>query len=495
MRTMRRPHLPMMRFGGRKAADDAILLASFVKHVPDSHTPRPTSSGTSPHEPPLRARLPRRSLLAGSLVLAAGGGSLLGCRRSETPDPEAEAPPRRDVPLRIEWVGSKAGAAAVRRAWGSVSSQPLDVTVHELSRERAAGVTAHLIEVAARRDVLVYPLAAIASLASADAIVPLGEDELESIEQTHGALLPALRHGAASYAGEVLSIPLGARLPALLSLDTAPVLESWAEYDRWVEQLDGAAGEPLAAGWAGAMFLWRAAAAVERGWLFDRESFEPLIDTEPYVAVLRQMRQTAERYRHRRQSPEAIWTQLVDGQLRGGIGFPAGGEEAGALHVAGLPASGDRRSLMLDPFSPVASLPAGCRQTAVAQRFLRWLAGGEGSGLLRREAAAMTVTRERTTAAEAGSASEPIAPADGRYTDWLRDQLASALTRPALQLLEAGAYYHALDTQVGRCLDGEANPEKALANVAEQWQKSTARIGRENQLRSWRRAQGMRAPG
>lgn len=470
------------------------MPAIFPTEPPESRSP---ATELSAAEPSQRGRLSRRTLLSGSLAIAAAGGSF-GCRQSPTTTSESAAPRRRDVPLRIQWVGTEAEADALKRAWQAVSSQPLEVTVEELHRDQAAEMTQRLVESAPHRDVMIYPLAAMASLASADAIIRLGEEELQSIEEAHGTLLPALRHGAASYAGEVLSIPLGSRLPALLAVEPPPELKSWGEYDRWVDELDGSAAEPLAAGWAGTMFLWRSAATLQRSWLFDQQTLRPLIDSETYVDVLRQMKQTASRYRNGRQTPEQIWNRLASGELRGGIGFPAGmPDSAGAVHIADLPAPGGSRNLMFDPFSPVASLSAGCRQTAAAKLFLQWIAGGEGSGTVRRQVPAMTITRERPIGASIGPADAAAGEQDlaGGYPSWLRSRLSTALTRPGLQLLQAGQYHAALDEQVGRCLDGEAGPEEALATAAERWQKITDRIGVEQQRRCWMRAQGMRAAG
>ena len=135
-------------------------------------------------------------------------------------------------------------------------------------------------------------------------------------------LFSSVRAGA-RYADEYFALPLGAPQPALLSRDSAPAVASWEDYDRLVDQeWGGAASEPTAPGWAGAMFLWRTASS--KHWLFDRENLQPLIDEPSYVQSLELMTQTHARYQAKHQTPGQIWSAVRTGDLQGGIGFPTG---------------------------------------------------------------------------------------------------------------------------------------------------------------------------
>ena len=89
--------------------------------------------------------------------------------------------------------------------------------------------------------------------------------------------------------------------------------------------------------------------------------------------------------------------------------------------------------------------------------------------------------------------SDAISAGTSSFGQWLATRLSSPITMPTLQLLHAGDYYAALDSQVVRALDGEVTPEQALAEVARRWQATTEQVGVEKQLRAWRRAQGMRS--
>jgi hypothetical protein len=272
----------------------------------------------------------------------------------------------------------------------------------------------------------------------------------------------------------------------LLSAEEIEGAESWEAYDRLVEGWSGAASEPTAPGWAGSMFLWRCAA--ERQWLFERDSFQPLIASESYLRALELMVQTCSRYQRQQQSPQQVWDGVKSAELRGGIGFPElrTDEQDGVMFLHSLPGQIEGSRVLLDLFSPVAAIAASCRQTAVAKQFMLWLSGGEGSQSVRRQIRAMNDVRQLEVAGSATSGS--IASYDQR----LRERLNNVVTMPTLQLLEAGEYYGVLDRQVIRALNKETSAQEALEAVAQQWQAITDRVGSETQLRVWRQAQGMR---
>ena len=100
----------------------------------------------------------------------------------------------------------------------------------------------------------------------------------------------------------------------------------------------------------------------------------------------------------------------------------------------------------------------------------------------------MTRVRRDTTDASSGDQQQGSA-----YQQWLGRRLEVPVTLPALQLLSAGRYYEVLDQQVGRCIDGKATAEEALAEVSTKWRAINDSVGTEKQERAWRRAQGMRA--
>ncbi|MGI9474321.1 MAG: hypothetical protein ACR2NZ_22460, partial [Rubripirellula sp.] len=339
-----------------------------------------------------------------------------------------------------------------------------------------------LTEGARKADVMIYPLLLVGTASQNQLVVEISDDALTTIDSENGTLFPAARNAGARFAGKTFALPLGCSLPALISAETLETPESWAAYDQVVaDQWKGAAAEPTAKGWAGAMFLWRAMDA--RKWLFSRDGLEPLVASEPYVAALTQMVQTHDRYEQKHQTPGQIWKAVASGELKGGIGLPEPRSAAtGEIQVFDLPGASELSKVLLDPFSPVLSLSANCRQTAVAKRFMDWMSGGEGSQNVRMQVPAMNELRGK-------------APASGDaalYDQWLATRLQSPLTVPTLQLLRGADYYAVLDEQVLRALDGVATPADALKEVSEAWQRLNEEVGIEAQGQSWRRAQGMR---
>ena len=384
---------------------------------------------------------------------------VLGCRGEETvePDDSPATEERVDIPLRVTWVGEEAEFDVVRRAWGGVSPLPLEMTAIGLARDGAPELDGRIEESADRSDVVIYPLTAQAGLFAADRLTPWIADVDGDDRSLVDRISPALRNAAATYAGAVIAVPLGTRQAAWVSVDGDDPPQTWADYDAWVEGVDGGAVEPLAPGWAAAMFLLRAATSLDRGWLFERSGMEPTVATDPYVAVLEQMRQTASRYSIRRVSPAELWSRIGRGEIRGGIGFPAGEERSvGTVRFHDPPTELAVRRVWLDPFTTVGSVAANCRQTAAARRFLRWLAGGPGSESIRREIARLTMppleasgrrTRVGARDDQAAGRNDPIGPegnAGGNasapvstdpYQRWLAAHLGEAVTAPTLRLL------------------------------------------------------------
>ena len=424
----------------------------------------------------------RRQFLVGTAV-AASSAPWIGCSKDPESAVSEAAPVRSDVPLRLLMFGEPADGEAIQRGWGSVAEQPLDVSVVSMGRDAGGALEESLLAKAKKTDVLIYPLLMVGVASRESLVVELADEESDAIDAENGELAPAARNAGARFAGKTMALPLGASLPAVLSVDPIDPMNGWSDYDKVVESTWGnLAAEPTAEGWAGAMFLWRAMGV--KNWLFSREDLTPLIDGEPYIDVLKQMVQTNQRYDRKGQTPSEIWNAVVQGELKGGIGYPLPRVEGdGEIQVNDLPGGSDLSKVMLDPFTPVVSLSANCRQTSIAKRFIRWISGGEGSEEVRRQVPAMNELRGGV----------PERGTIGIYDEWLSKRLQSPLTVPAMQIMDAGAYYAALDEAVIRALDGEASPADALSDAASRWRELNQAIGNDVQRRLWRQAQGMRA--
>lgn len=431
------------------------------------------------------AVLNRRRLLVGSSALAVGAA--VGCRHE--PEKVVAKPERRDVPLRILMTGSDEDSEAIRRGWSAVSDQPLSIQSIELNRAEFGSLFEVVHAAADRSDLVICPLALVSQLAGEKAIVSIPKEDFEQIEETAGKLLPSPANGAARFAGEFFSVPLGAAIPAVLSAEEIGEVESWEDYDQVVaEQWDSLAAEPVAAGWAGAMFLRRAAAIPN--WLFRREDLSPVVDTEPYIEALQLMMRTCSRYKSEPRTPGQVYNGIQAGELKGGIGFPVGQISADIeIFISSTPGLNESTKVLLDPFAWVICLSSNCRQSVAAKRFIGWIAGGVSSESVRRSVTGMTVVRTSPTS----SVGSDSLDRNNSYDRWLTSRLQTPITLPSLQILNAGEYYQQLDQQVLQCLRGESTAQQALGEVARRWRKITDRVGVEKQLRAWRRAQGMRA--
>ncbi|MEM8666663.1 MAG: hypothetical protein AAGG48_04060 [Planctomycetota bacterium] len=439
-----------------------------------------------------RSVFDRRRMLLGTTALA--GTAVVGCGDSAESESNSEpTAPKRTVPLRVLLAGSDQDAEAIRRGWGAVSEQPLAIEPVTLSHGSINEVASEFLDAALKCDVLIYPLIMLAELDASDCITSLSDEEM-SEDRAKGELHASLRSGAASYSGKNIGIPLGAPLPALISGQDLPegVLGdslNWKTYDELVSNnWQGKACEPTAPGWAAAMFLWRASGIP--AWLFDRETFEPLIATAPYVQVLRQMRTTYDRYSLKDQDPNAIWTAVSNGDLNGGIGFPTirGSAESEPSVIQTLPGTVKNARLLLGPFSKIVSLSINCRQSLAAKQFIQWISSGEGSAATRSQVAGMTNTRIQMSQNDSSSGAGNT-PA---YDRWLADRLSTPVTLPNVNIRQGTFYYQVLDEKVRSVLQGSSDPTTALKEVADIWSDKTREIGRDAQLRSWRRNQGMR---
>ncbi len=398
-------------------------------------------------------------------------GAATGCRQQ----PESTVvvkEERRDVPLRIAMIGSELDAEAIERGWAAVTDQPLSIQPIDLNRAESGSLFEVVHEAAKQSDLVMYPLALVSQLTGEEAIVSISKDDFLQIEESAGKLLPSVGSGAARYAGEYFAVPLGAAIPALLSAEEIGEIDSWEDYDRLVDQQwDSMASEPSAPGWAGVMFLRRAAGIPN--WLFRREDLQPVVDTDPYIDALQLMARTCSRYKSKPQAPSQVWDGIQAGELKGGIGFPVGQINSEVeVYVNNAPGMEELSKVLLDPFALVISLSSKCRQSVVAKRFMRWISGGEASESVRRHVSGMTVVRGAPARAVQGDSAGGV---KNLYDDWLMSRLESPVTLPTLQILNAGEYYHcarsagaAVSARRGNC---PSSPWRSRAAVASDYGK------------------------
>ena len=446
------------------------------------------------------------------------------------------------MPLRVLVCGDQAWADAIGTAWGGISEQPLAIEVipHWAASPRGdeasltvAGVdratagakftsafAARLIAAMRRNDVGIVPCGVMADLDETASSITLGPDVTEDAGLAAERFFPVIGQSLMRWRGEPAALPLGCVQPAMLiaaDMTTAPgdggsagVPESWEQFIEVAERLRASSSddaptvaEPLAGGAAAKTFLWRASDAGPSVWLFDRESFEPVLTDEVYVRTLETMRACAATYGGRRLTAGEVWGGVAGGKIKLAIGWPGLSsdpprvEPIGDVLVAPMPSGGGTATsggaadskafsaVLPDPDAPIGLLSDRCRQSSAAKRFLIWITGGDGSEMIRRFGPGMTPLR-------GGETGDDRSGDGGAYAPFLKDRLASPQLRPTVRLHGYDRYMAALDEQVLACLDGNRSPADALAAAAQSWAAITAQAGTDRQARAWRLAQGLR---
>lgn len=447
------------------------------------------------HTPPSR-----RKFLGLGCSLA--GLAVAGCQsRPDDAPAEASTSTRTDVPLRVALVGTQSDADSIVQAWVMSSPQPLDITLVPTLRQTESDAVSAIVAAVKKSDVGVFPQLALGTIASQDAAAELSDLTLDQFQKGIGPMLSATRIGLGRYGGRRWGVPVGGKLFAVLSTDSVTAPETWKQYREWITTLGGKAAEPLGKRWAGSAFLNRCASSIDAGWLFDRNSMKPEIDTAEYVDVLSELRDTAKSYDELDLSPRQIWQGLRQGQLKGGIGFEVPASITDSLEelssdevidefdvsITSCPSERKADRLWFDCQTPLAAVGEGCRQTDASKQFIRWLAGGQGNETLSSQLELFSATRDGSQA-EASDESAPRSGQASEYTRWLASRLRVRQVAAGLVVPGAERYYRALDQQIVDCVSGKSKPAVALAATAKAWESITDDLGREEQTVAWRQS-------
>ena len=504
------------------------------------------------------------------LLSAASSAALVGCGKSGETAPAQTAAPdvRRDVPLRVLLCFDDRWAEILKTAWSAIADQPLQISVLDSKSIATDQWQSKVIEAMRVCDVAIIPNGLLPAIDDAMLLVPpgadsrgadsrgadsrgadsLGDARLAGNAAASNTFFPVLREGLMKFGGRVVAVPLGAVQPSLVQRTDGPAadLETPKDWDAFIalaKRLEGSkpngssepvVAEPLADGAAAKMFLWRANSASPPIWLFNRETFAPVIDTEPYVDALETMKRCVEFYGDARLTAGEVWSRVATGKLRMAIAWPAAHsateriEEAVDCAFSPLPIALTKSSFseqsrapqtLVDIESPVAILSSQCRQSVAAKRFLTWIVGGEGTSMIRSVVTGLTdlrrsqdlvtstsasgndKTKSKSSSIDAnskqsgglGSTGEPGTAGMANYGSVLANSLSSLSIRTPTQLLEYRKYNESLDTAVLSCLDGKQSAQAALTAVAKKWGELTAQIGIKEQTKAWRKAQGFRS--
>lgn len=418
------------------------------------------------------------------------------------------------VPLRIISAGDEVLNNRIEAAWKAISEQPIELV-------SASGED--FVDRSRKSDVVIFANYQMGDLQAENALAAFPEILTDPEGIDADTILPALAADVLPWGPDNVAAPLGTVYPALwyaegIELNPQP---TWDEFTQRLETLQpGQAAEPLADGWAAVALLWRTATLTREMWLFDRQTLEPQIATEPYVRALNQMIEARKNYPDELMNPVEIWQALEAGDLKLAIGWPTvdvsqtsdvepEAVQDALLNLAAYPMSeqvylgqwraGDGQPLspVLSPFGLSVAVATSCRQTPAARAFVRWIVGREGHASIRGAGNVVLPNRMLVTSTDSADAlaSGTVLSTDAErsaYDAYLTDTLSNPSVRPSLRIPAADRYLQILDSEILLALAGEKSAEAALQAVAQQWDQLTDQQGRRQQVNAWRQSQGMR---
>ncbi|MCL2349426.1 MAG: extracellular solute-binding protein [Planctomycetaceae bacterium] len=352
-------------------------------------------------------------------------------------------------------------------------------------------------------------------------------------------ILELYRNRMTKFGTETMFIPFGSqffvcyyRADLLVRLKLSPP-KSWDDYAKLKSRLQeygntnssvtwSGAMEPTAPGWAARTFLTRAAAYVTHrdfySTLFDAKTMTPLIDTEPFVRALTEMRDTNPAGTPPRTADDvraAFWR----GETGLAITFPTAARSQGASDeksadpdfkagIAAIPGSSkgfnpekkiwdDRRrdeSMQIPTLisGHVGMISAETPDPVSMYKLLLWISGEDWG------------TSVFSVSPESGIGRKS---AIRQVSQWVEKQMPPEQTMQYVSVLTAhwngnevftvpslpgyDEYMSVLDREVSQTLNGVKEPQAALGDVAKEWQVITEKHGIDSQRKLYRQCRGI----
>ncbi|MDR1958246.1 MAG: extracellular solute-binding protein [Planctomycetaceae bacterium] len=332
--------------------------------------------------------------------------------------------------------------------------------------------------------------------------------------------------------GETRMIPLGSqfyvcyfRSDLLEKIGEEPP-KTWADYGKLCEKLrqnfpespDWTASlEPTVESWAARSFLARAAAyAMHRDFysvLFDLTTMEPLVNTEPFVRALTEMKAACSSgtgiY------PSDIRNAFWSGKCGLALTFPSSQDKAevavpkeltaGIAALPGAVRSYNPQSKQWDARpeeenNQVPTMVAGRMAMISAQSqkpegtldLLLWLSGEEWGTDVLASSSSVGISRKSQLHRPTSWTEKQMSPKTvSQYVTVLTKQMngSEVLVVPSLPGQEK--YMQILDENVRQTLEGKWSPQEALDAVAREWKTVTEEYGLESQKKIYRQCCGL----
>jgi len=328
---------------------------------------------------------------------------------------------------------------------------------------------------------------------------------------------------------DVKMVPLGSRF--YVCYYRADLLEkigeqppkTWGDYLRLCEQIGQAnpemtvSLEPTAEGWAAKSFLSRAASyATHRDFysvLFDLNTMEPLVNTEPFVRTLQEMK-TANPTPHSL-TPFQVRNAFWEGKCAFALTFPSAvpvseittSSEvlAGIAVLPGYSKSFNPRSKAWDSrlsdeqnhiptmvSGRFAMIAVGSSSPEGTLDLLLWLSGEEWGTDVLSVSEAVGISRKSQLRKPSLWVEKQMVPkVMSQYVSVLSKQMAGSDVLVVPSLPGQDEYMQVLDKSIRQVLAGTAEPQQALDAVAVQWKQITEKYGLESQKNLYRQSCGL----
>ncbi|MEM7456043.1 MAG: hypothetical protein AAF456_16970 [Planctomycetota bacterium] len=479
------------------------------------------------------------SILVLPALLLAICWTLSDCNDGEQPGgtgPEESEVVARALPdMTVAIVGDSVVGPIFERQWAA--SHDSKITIVDVNPEE---FIAGDFELAEQVDVIIYPPAMIGELVSRRRIeeVP-GRIWSDTEHVNNRELLRHSRRTLVTFKKSVFAVPLGSPVASLMYrqdvLDAidAGIPQSWEEFDRVVSKLvdaqtiRGEGGQdlptdvqlPLAEGRAAQMLLVRVAPYVrargQTSTIFDRDTMDPLIESEPFVRALSELKTIIRDVQPDEiRSAEEVFLNIVSGQSAMAICWPSAAfpqddidalDSIGITRIPGSPDYFNPRDGWLErpgDDSPhvdvigfdglVASLWSDSPNALAAHELLRWLPAKMNSV----KACPPSVNSGPFRASHLGNPQQwtgkaVSSAAAQQYADTLRACNEASVSFIFPRIPGRMEYLNALNEAVLSCLKGDVEPEEALKNAADKWREITNSRGPAVQSQALKNSQGI----
>lgn len=488
-----------------------------------------------------KLRQPPKSIvftLFAFLVLFATGCPWKGGDAEKPEDSRESAAPLAGVSLKLLVVDDPALNAAVEKTRGEWLLQTgSQLTVQAVSERDL--LAAEAIDA----DAAICPSYMLGDLAERGLISPIPESFVGENNAEWQDVFEIERLRENVWGDKVMAVPFGS--PVLICYYRTDLLrhfnaeppQTWSDYLRLAELFSDreklsdlapppdqpwhGAVEPLGPGWAGLMFLARAASLAKHSdnysTLFDIKTMRPLIDGPPFVRALEELVAAAALSEKAglKHDPGSLRQEFWQGRCGMAITWPTAaaplGDNKSNISCTPVELPGSRDVYNIDEsqwtvrkkgeevnvplLATSGRLGAVSRQSPnqhAAVQLLAWLSGKEFNPPLAASSAFTTIYRKSQLRFPQQWVEKPMSlDSSLLYQETAQKAFTSRDWLFALRIPGRGQYIAALDEAVCQAVSAGKPPHNCLSIAAERWVEITAKKGKDRQLTAYRKSLGL----